>query len=79
MKRALCGTAVALALVCAPDARPVASIGDAARCMNIDDRLGSLRAGLHADFLVLTNNPLEDTRHLRTLESVWIAGIRARE
>jgi imidazolonepropionase-like amidohydrolase len=55
----------------------VAATSDAARCMNIADRVGTLRPGLAADFLVLTRNPLEDIRHTRTLESVWIGGARA--
>ncbi|MPY89399.1 MAG: amidohydrolase family protein [Luteitalea sp.] len=52
----------------------VAATGDAARCMNIGDRVGTLEPGLEADFLVLERNPLEDIRHTRTLESVWIRG-----
>jgi imidazolonepropionase-like amidohydrolase len=56
----------------------VASTSDAARCMNVADRVGSLRPGLAADFLVLARNPLEDVRHTRTLESVMVGGTRAR-
>ena len=52
----------------------VSATGDAARCMKVDDRLGTLRPGREADFIVLTRNPLEDIRHTRTLEQVWIAG-----
>lgn len=52
----------------------VAATGDAARCMNIADRLGTLKAGLQADFLVLGRDPLEDIRNTRSLESVWIGG-----
>ncbi|MGH9162945.1 MAG: amidohydrolase family protein [Vicinamibacteraceae bacterium] len=52
----------------------VAATGDAARCMNIADRAGTLKAGLQADFLVLRRDPLEDIRNTRTLESVWIGG-----
>jgi len=55
----------------------VASTSDAARCMNIADRVGTLRPGLAADFLVLARNPLDDIRHTRTLESVWVGGARA--
>jgi imidazolonepropionase-like amidohydrolase len=55
----------------------VASTSDAARCMGIADRVGTLRPGLAADFLVLARNPLEDIRHTRTLESAWVGGVRA--
>lgn len=54
----------------------VASTSDAARCMNVGDRLGSLRPGLEADFLVLAANPLDDIRNTRTIESVWVRGNR---
>jgi imidazolonepropionase-like amidohydrolase len=52
----------------------VSATGDAARCMMVEDRLGTLRPGREADFLVLARNPLEDIRHTRTLEQVWIHG-----
>ena len=52
----------------------VASTGDAARCMRVDDELGTLEAGKRADFVVLNANPLDDIRHTRDIESVWIAG-----
>jgi imidazolonepropionase-like amidohydrolase len=42
--------------------------------MKVDDRLGTLRPGREADFLVLARNPLEDIRHTRTLEQTWIHG-----
>jgi imidazolonepropionase-like amidohydrolase len=54
----------------------VASTSDAARCMNIGDRVGTLKSGLAADFLMLGKNPLDDIRNTRTLEAVWIAGRR---
>jgi len=53
--------------------------GDAARCMGLADRLGTLQRGRHADFIVLTRNPLEDVRHTRTIESVWVGGNRVPE
>ncbi len=56
----------------------VAATGDAARCMRTDDRLGTLRPGRFADLLVLTANPLEDIRHTKTIEAVWIGGKRLR-
>jgi imidazolonepropionase-like amidohydrolase len=54
----------------------VAATSDAARCMNVGDRLGSLRPGLEADFLVLARNPLDDVRNTRSLESAWVRGGR---
>ena len=52
----------------------VASTGEAARCMRVDDELGTLEPGKWADFIVLNANPLDDIRHTRDIESVWIAG-----
>jgi imidazolonepropionase-like amidohydrolase len=52
----------------------VAATGDAARCMKMADRIGTLKPGLEADFLVLARDPLADIRNTRTLESVWIKG-----
>jgi imidazolonepropionase-like amidohydrolase len=52
----------------------VASTGDAARCMQVDDHLGSLSPGKWADFIVLGANPLDDIRNTREIESVWISG-----
>ena len=52
----------------------VASTGDAARCMQVDDNLGSLSPGKWADFVVLSANPLDDIRNTREIESVWISG-----
>ncbi len=49
---------------------------DAARCMKVADRIGTLKTGLEADFLVLGSNPLDDIRNTRSLESVWIHGVR---
>ncbi len=52
----------------------LAATGDAARCVGLADRVGTLRPGRFADFIVLSRNPLEDIRHTRSIESVWIAG-----
>jgi len=52
----------------------VASTGEAARCMQVDDELGTLQAGKWADFVILNANPLDDIRNTREIESVWIAG-----
>ena len=46
---------------------------DAADCLGLNE-LGTLKAGKWADFVVLDQNPLEDIRNMRTIESVWIAG-----
>jgi imidazolonepropionase-like amidohydrolase len=44
--------------------------------MNIADRVGTLRIGLDADFLLMDRNPLDDISETRSLESVWIRGYR---
>lgn len=54
----------------------IAATRDAADCMDLEADRGTLEAGKWADFLVLTENPLEDIRNTKTLESVWIAGNR---
>jgi len=53
----------------------VASTGDAARCIGRDD-IGTLEPGKAADFLILSENPLDDITNARSIESVWIAGNR---
>ena len=52
----------------------VSATGDAARCMRVDDAVGTLEAGKWADFVVVGANPLQDIRNTRMIESVWIAG-----
>ncbi len=47
---------------------------DAARCMGVEDEIGTLAAGRWADFVVLTEDPLEDVSNARSIESVWIGG-----
>jgi imidazolonepropionase-like amidohydrolase len=54
----------------------VVATGDAARCVGIADRVGTLQVGRRADLLVLGRNPLDDIANTRTLESVWINGNR---
>ena len=50
--------------------------GQAAKCLGLEEEIGTLQADRWADFIVLTENPLEDVRNMRTIESVWIAGNR---
>ena len=50
--------------------------GQAAKCLGLEEEVGTLQADRWADFIVLTENPLEDVRNMRTIESVWIAGNR---
>jgi imidazolonepropionase-like amidohydrolase len=52
----------------------LAATGDAARCLGLAGKVGTLEPGAWADFLVLGKDPLQDVRHTRTLESAWIAG-----
>jgi imidazolonepropionase-like amidohydrolase len=47
---------------------------EAARCLGLADRVGTLQPDRFADFLVLTRNPLEDIKNTRSIESVWISG-----
>ena len=54
----------------------VSATGDAARCMGLDQDLGTLTPGKWADFAVMTQSPLGDIRNTKTMESVWIAGNR---
>ncbi|MQA89638.1 MAG: amidohydrolase family protein [Gemmatimonas sp.] len=54
----------------------VASTGDAATCVGLEEELGTLEPGKRADFVVLTSNPLDDIANTRTIESVWINGNR---
>jgi imidazolonepropionase-like amidohydrolase len=52
----------------------VAATGNAARVMRLDATSGTLEPGKDADFLVLAANPLDNIKHTRTVEQVWIAG-----
>ena len=51
----------------------VASTGDAAECMGLDE-IGTLSTGKWADFVVYTGNPAANIADSHTIESVWIAG-----
>ena len=57
----------------------VSATSDAARCLGLADRLGTLQPGRAADFIVLSRNPLVDVRHTRDVEAVWISGNRVPE
>ena len=48
--------------------------GDAARCMNVAGKLGTIEKGAWADLLVLDKNPETDIANMRNIHSVWIAG-----
>ncbi len=52
----------------------VSATSGAAECMRVGDRLGSLKTGYEADFAVFAKNPLDDIRHTRTIESVFVRG-----
>jgi imidazolonepropionase-like amidohydrolase len=54
----------------------VSATSGAARAVNISNQVGTLKKGKLADFVVLSANPLEDIRNTRTIESVWIGGVR---
>lgn len=51
-----------------------AATRDAARCMKIDNEVGTLETGKWADFVVLDADPLADVRNAKKIDSVWIAG-----
>ena len=54
----------------------VAATGDAANCLGLADRLGTIQQGRYADLVVLAKSPLDDVKNTRTIESVWISGNR---
>ncbi len=54
----------------------VAATGDAGRCMKHTGGLGTIAAGAPADLVVYAEDPSQDIRNTRTIESVWIAGRR---
>ncbi len=59
-----------------PRAVLAAATRDAARCMRIDQELGTLEPGKWADFVVLHANPLTNIANVRKQHSVWIGGQR---
>jgi imidazolonepropionase-like amidohydrolase len=46
----------------------------AARCMGLDEHLGTLVPGRWADFVVLDADPLQDIANIRRISAVYIAG-----
>ena len=52
----------------------LSATGEAARCLGLADRVGTLQPDRFADFIVLTRNPLDDIKNTRSVESVWISG-----
>ena len=61
-----------------PSAALVAATGNAASCLGLADRVGTIQQGRFADLIVLSKSPLEDVKNSRTIESVWISGIACR-
>jgi imidazolonepropionase-like amidohydrolase len=54
----------------------VSATSGAAQALNVSKQVGTLEKGKLADFLVLSANPLDDIRNTRTIESVWVGGVR---
>jgi imidazolonepropionase-like amidohydrolase len=54
----------------------VSATSGAAKAIHISQQVGTLEKGKWADFLVLSANPLEDIRNTRSIDSVWIGGVR---
>jgi imidazolonepropionase-like amidohydrolase len=52
-----------------------AATGSAARFLHAKD-LGTLETNKWADLIVLNKNPLDDIKNTRSIEAVYIAGIR---
>jgi predicted amidohydrolase YtcJ len=51
-----------------------AATSNATRYLAVDDSLGSVRRGPHADIVLLAANPLHDNRHARRIVAVVRAG-----
>ena len=54
----------------------VSATSGSAKALNISKQVGTLEKGKWADFLLLSANPLDDIRNTRSIESVWIGGVR---
>ena len=50
---------------------------NAAEYLGKSSELGTLTKGHWADMVVLGKNPLDDIRNARTIETVWVAGLKA--
>jgi len=61
-----------------PEAVLVSSTGEAARCIGLEDAVGTVQPGRWADLVVLDADPREDIRNTREIHGVWIAGNRVR-
>jgi imidazolonepropionase-like amidohydrolase len=59
----------------ASDALRIATLGSA-EILDRADELGQIAPGRRADIVVLRENPLESITHTRTIESVWLDGVR---
>jgi imidazolonepropionase-like amidohydrolase len=53
-----------------------ASTRNAARCMHIDNEVGTLEPGKWGDLVVLDASPLSDISNLRRISAVYVAGNR---
>ena len=51
----------------------IAATSNAAKHLGLTD-LGLLKAGYSADFIILDENPLEEIRNTRTIDSVYLSG-----
>ena len=51
---------------------------DAARILKVESRIGSIEAGKHADFVVLSDNPLAYPQQLDQIhvDQTWIGGVK---
>lgn len=54
----------------------MAATKNAAKACRIEQQAGTLEAGKFADFIGVKQNPLDDIRHLRTVDCVYQAGER---
>jgi imidazolonepropionase-like amidohydrolase len=54
----------------------LAATRDAARCMKVEQDLGTLQPGRWADMVVLNADPLTDIRAMRQISDVYIGGTR---
>jgi imidazolonepropionase-like amidohydrolase len=54
----------------------VAATGDAARCMGQTGRLGTIQPGAFADLATYRANPVADIANTKTLEDVWVGGVK---